>query len=173
MVSSSLLKRTCDSFSCHSRVLLLGYEMSETELTDRLIAEESTDKILAEIKFISEVLTAEHLRDFLKRWNFLGNVSTVAQSPKQVNHAVQYITEPNEKFGISDQFAIERWECKMGMGQLLVSEPKQTGRGVVTALHAMIFTPPPCFMSITLFAWHLVELTRTTTCSYFASTTTT
>ena len=67
MVSSSLLKRTCDSFSCHSRVLLLGYEMSETELTDRLIAEESTDKILAEIKFISEVLTAEHLRDFLKR----------------------------------------------------------------------------------------------------------
>ena len=42
--------------------------MSETkEIKDRLIAEDSTDKILAEIKFISEVLTAEHLRDFLKR----------------------------------------------------------------------------------------------------------
>ena len=98
--------------------------MSEQELKDRLIAEKSTDKILAEIRFISEVLTAEHLKDFLKRWDFHDNALTVEQSPKQVNHVVQYITEPNEKSGISDQFAIERWECKMGMGQQLVSEQK-------------------------------------------------
>ena len=67
VVSSSLLKRTCDSSFMSQRFNILRDNMSETELKDRLIAEESTDKILAEIRFISEVLTAEHLKDFLKR----------------------------------------------------------------------------------------------------------
>ena len=47
---------------------ILGGVMSDTkEIKDRLIAEDSTDKILAEINFISQVLTAEHLKDFLKK----------------------------------------------------------------------------------------------------------
>ena len=42
----------------------------------------------------------------------------------QVNLVVQYTNVPNEKFGIEDQFLIVREECRMGMGQLLGSEPK-------------------------------------------------
>jgi len=48
----------------------------------------------------------------------------VEPSPKQANHVVQYITEPNEKFGTGELYSTEREECKMGMGLLLVSEPK-------------------------------------------------
>ena len=57
----------CLTILMSQQTLTLGNNMSETELKDRLIAEESTDKILAEIRFISEVLTAEHCKDFLKR----------------------------------------------------------------------------------------------------------
>ena len=57
---------------------------------------------------------------------------------------MQYMHEPNEKFGTGELYSTEREECKMGMGLLLVSEPKSIGRGVVTAPYAMTYTPPPC-----------------------------